>query len=114
MAIHHLHGHGYAVSIVREIAARFGRFISLGAVYATMDRLEKKRFASSWLGEATPERGGKPKRFYRVETLGQLALEDARTAEARLWGDEQPLVGARGDCFGKCRIFHLRLNASQF
>ena len=91
MAIHHLHGRGYAVSIAQEMAARFGRTPSLGAVYATVDRLEKKRFVSSRLGEATPERGGKPKRFYQIEALGQLSLQDARTADARLWGDELPL-----------------------
>jgi PadR family transcriptional regulator PadR len=93
LAIHHLHGQGYAVSIAQEMAARFGRTPSLGAVYTTVDRLEKKRFVSSSLGDATPERGGKPKRYYRVEALGQLALVATREAEARLWGDELPQGG---------------------
>ena len=88
LAIHHLHGQGYAVSIAQEMGVRFGRTPSLGAVYATVDRLEKKRFVSSKLGDATPERGGKPKRFYRVEALGYSALETTRESEARLWGDE--------------------------
>lgn len=93
LAINHLHGAGYAVSIAAEMQARFGRSVSLGAIYATVDRLEKKRFVSSRLGEATPERGGKPKRYYRIEALGQLALTATREAEARIWGDWEPQGG---------------------
>ena len=65
---------------------------SLGAVYATVDRLEKKGLASSRLGESTPERGGKPKRYYEVTALGLLALSKAREANIRLWADA-PLLG---------------------
>lgn len=65
LVINQLRGQGYAVSIADEIQQRAGKSISLGAVYATVDRLEKKRLVSSKLGEPTPERGGKPKRFMR-------------------------------------------------
>jgi PadR family transcriptional regulator PadR len=91
MAIVHLSGRGYAVSIADEIKKRFGKSLSLGAIYATVDRLEKKRFVSSRLGEPTPERGGKPKRFYLVEAPGQIALADAREADSRLWAGAPPL-----------------------
>ena len=70
---------------------RFGKSISLGAIYATVDRLEKKRYVSSRLGEPTPERGGKPKRFYRIEALGQLALSETWEAESRIWGELPPM-----------------------
>ena len=90
LAIVHLHGDGYAVSIAAELQERFGKSVSFGAVYATVDRLEKKRFVSSRLGDPTPERGGKPKRFYRIEAPGQLALAQTRDAEARIWSDAPP------------------------
>ena len=93
MAIVHLQGRGYAVSIAAEMRDRFGKSVSLGAVYATVDRLERKRFVSSRLGEPTPERGGKPKRFYTIEALGRTALAETREAEARVWADV-PALGA--------------------
>jgi PadR family transcriptional regulator PadR len=90
MAIVHLQGRGYAVTIAHEMKTRFEKSVSLGAIYATVDRLERKGLVSSRLGEATPERGGKPKRFYRIEAPGQRALTDARVAEERLWADPLP------------------------
>ena len=94
LVINQLRGQGYAVSIADEIQQRAGKSISLGAVYATVDRLEKKRLVSSKLGEPTPERGGKPKRFYEVTAPGLLALSEAREAVVRMWADALPL-GAR-------------------
>jgi PadR family transcriptional regulator PadR len=93
MAIVHLHGQGYAVTIADEMKRRFARTVSLGAIYATVDRLEKKGFVSSRLGDPTPERGGKPKRFYSIEAPGHQALADARQAASLLWAGDVP-VGA--------------------
>ena len=90
IAILQLQGRGYAVSIATNMRERFGKTISLGAIYATVDRLEKKRFVSSRLGEPTPERGGKPKRFYQIEALGQMALSETREAESRIWAEVPP------------------------
>jgi len=76
--------------------------VSLGAVYVTLDRLEDKGFVSSWLSDPTPERGGRAKRFYRLEALGERALEEsAATAKrvwetvAEIWGDFTEGVGRR-------------------
>ena len=90
IAIAHLRGQGYAVSIAAEMTARFGKSGSLGAIYPTVDRLEKKRFVCSRLGDPTPERGGKPKRFYRIEALGQRALAEAQAADTLLWAEAPP------------------------
>jgi len=67
--------------------------VSLGAVYATLDRLEDKRLIVSWLSDPTPARGGRSKRHYRLEELGERALrESALTARRicdaveRIWG----------------------------
>ena len=59
----------------REIEKRTGRNISIGAVYATLERLEAKGYVSSFTGEPTAERGGRAKRLFRVEAAGNRALE---------------------------------------
>ena len=59
----------------REIEGRTGRNISIGAVYATLERLEAKGYVSSFTGEPTPQRGGRAKRLFRVEAAGKRALQ---------------------------------------
>jgi DNA-binding PadR family transcriptional regulator len=91
LAIVHLRGQGYAVSLADEIKSRTGKSRSLGAIYATVDRLEKKGFVTSRLGGATPERGGKPKRFYQIAAPGQRALTAVRAMDDRMWAGVDPL-----------------------
>jgi DNA-binding PadR family transcriptional regulator len=64
----------YGVTVRREIAQRTGRPISIGAVYATLERLEAKGYVSSFVGEPTAARGGRAKRFFRIEPEGERAL----------------------------------------
>jgi DNA-binding PadR family transcriptional regulator len=85
LAIARLQGRGYGVSIADEIERRIGKPVSFGAVYATLDRLQKKGLISSELGGPTRERGGKPKRFYRIEAPGERALGEAQAVSARIW-----------------------------
>jgi PadR family transcriptional regulator PadR len=59
----------------REIEKLTGRNISIGAVYATLERLEAKGYVSSFTGEPTAERVGRAKRLFRVEAAGNRALE---------------------------------------
>ncbi|MGC2660995.1 MAG: PadR family transcriptional regulator [Bryobacteraceae bacterium] len=59
--------------------------VSLGAVYVTLDRLEDKGFIASWLCDPTPERGGRSKRFYRLQALGERALEESAVTAKRIW-----------------------------
>jgi PadR family transcriptional regulator, regulatory protein PadR len=59
--------------------------VSLGAVYVTLDRLEDKGFVTSWLSDPTPERGGRAKRCYRLEALGERALEESAVTAKRIW-----------------------------
>ena len=58
---------------------------SLGAVYATLDRLEDKKLIASWISEPTAARGGRAKRHYRVETAGERALEASAVTARRMW-----------------------------
>ena len=91
LVIVHLQGRGYGVSIADEIERRSGRPVSFGAVYATLDRLQKKGLISSELGEPAPERGGKPKRFYRIEAPGERALVEAQALAERMWAGMPPM-----------------------
>src|SRR5438874_1956983 len=75
----------YGVPIRHDLNKRLGRSVSVGAVYTTLERLEAKGFVTSWTGGATDERGGRAKRFYRIEAPGLRALDEARTATRNLW-----------------------------
>jgi PadR family transcriptional regulator, regulatory protein PadR len=74
----------YGVPVRQEIEARTGREVSIGAVYATLDRLEAKGYVKSRLGEPTPERGGRSKRFFRVTAQGSTAVTRTHRALSRL------------------------------
>jgi len=77
MAIAHLQGEGYGASILGEIEQRTKRNVSRGAIYITLDRLSQKRLVSSTLGESLPQRGGRPRRTFRLTASGQRALRHA-------------------------------------
>jgi DNA-binding PadR family transcriptional regulator len=68
----------YGALIRAEIERVTDRSPAIGAVHATLERLERKRLVSSWIGEPTPERGGKAKRHFKVEAKGLSALKTAR------------------------------------
>ena len=70
------------------------RTVSLGAVYATLDRLEDKGFVRSWLSEPTAERGGRSKRHYRLEAAGELALHESAMAAKRICDTVERFWGA--------------------
>ena len=84
LALVRLGENAYGAAIRREIADRTGRDVSVGAVYATLDRLERKGFVSSWIGEATPERGGRAKRYFKIEAPGATALREVTRAAISL------------------------------
>ena len=81
LAILHLQTQGaYGVSIRAKIAEHTKREPTPGAIYTTLDRLETKKLVRSALGEATPERGGRAKRYYEVTAHGIAALNRALQA----------------------------------
>lgn len=77
----------YGMTIRREIEARTGRSVSIGAVYSTLRRLERKGLTESSLGEPTAARGGRAKRYFALTAAGSVALDRARAMFARLWQD---------------------------
>jgi DNA-binding PadR family transcriptional regulator len=75
LALVRLDDNAHGMIVRREIEERTGRNVSIGAVYATLERLEAKGYVSSFTGEPTPERGGRAKRLFRVEAAGKRALQ---------------------------------------
>ena len=90
LAIVHLRGEAYGVPIVDEIERRTGRSVARAAVYVTLRRLEEKGFVSSWIGDPTPERGGKGRRYVKLEAEGARALREARQVAERMWHGLDP------------------------
>ena len=66
----------YGVTILGELEERTGRTVSPGAIYTAMSRLERRGLVSSFLGEPTPQRGGRRKRFYELEAAGRAAIAE--------------------------------------
>jgi PadR family transcriptional regulator PadR len=77
MALLRLDESAYGAEVHREIQNRTGRSVVVGAVYTGLARLEQSGLISSRVGEPTPERGGRRKRYYRVEAAGLRALRKA-------------------------------------
>ena len=82
-----LHGNAYGVSIKKEIELRLSRKVSVGALQSALKRLEDKSFLVAHEGEPTPERRGRPKRFYQFTALGKKAIEESREARNSLYND---------------------------
>src|SRR3954470_21776830 len=88
LAIARLGRDAYGMRIRAEIAARTGRSASIGAVYATLDRLVGKGLAREAVGPGGPagdERSGLARKFFALTPQGKTALEDARELQARMW-----------------------------
>jgi PadR family transcriptional regulator PadR len=74
----------YGAAIRQEIAATTGRKCSIGALYTTIERLENKGLLKTWMGDATPQRGGRAKRMVRVTPKGVEAARDFYDAVMRV------------------------------
>ena len=83
----------YAVTIRQELEERAGRNVARGALYTVLERLESKGFLSSRMGDPTPERGGRSRRYYKVTTLGVSALKNEKDAMVRLWQGLESVIG---------------------
>jgi len=90
VALLRLNGESYGVPILEEIASRTGREVSRAAVYIALRRLEGKGLLKSRLGEATAERGGRAKRYFRITRAGERQILQTREAYERMWADVTP------------------------
>jgi PadR family transcriptional regulator, regulatory protein PadR len=80
LALLRLSDRAYGVTVRQEIASRISREVSIGAIYATLDRLERKGYVKSALGDPTPERGGRSKRYFHVTAKGVAAVNRTHRA----------------------------------
>ena len=85
LAVIHLGEDAYGVPISRKLEQNRGRDVSLGSVYAALERLELKGLVESSLGDPTPERGGKAKRYFRITKEGLRQVRETRRVLTKLW-----------------------------
>jgi len=93
LAILRLRNDGYGVTITRELEQTAGRQTTLAAVYLALDRLERQGLVTSALGEATPERGGRAKKYFKVTSKGLHAVRATQRAFIALWSGIPQLQG---------------------
>src|SRR5580765_1841008 len=92
LAILRLGREAYGIPILDEVSSRSGRDVSRATVYVALKRLEQKGLVASRLGESTPERGGRAKRFYRLKPNGLKALRESRDMFLSLWRDYETVL----------------------
>jgi PadR family transcriptional regulator, regulatory protein PadR len=80
----------YGASVRRDVSERLAYDYSIGAIYATLQRLEDKGFVSSWMSDPTPVRGGRSKRCFRVTGVGEETLRQARQVADAVWRGVPP------------------------
>ena len=94
LAVVRLGGEAYGAPIIREIEDRTGRTVTAGAVYVALRRLEKKAVVRSEFGPPTPERGGRPKRFFQITSHGLRTLQAARREWEAMTAGLEGLLGS--------------------
>ena len=85
VAVARLADSAYGVTIRQEIGECTGREVSMAAVYAALDRLERYGLAKTWLSEPRPERGGRARRHYHLTSTGRATLRREGSAALRMW-----------------------------
>jgi DNA-binding PadR family transcriptional regulator len=93
LAVIRLEQGAYGVPISREIERHTGRDVAYGTVYATLERLQEKGLVSSKLGEATPQRGGRAKRYFRVTPEDFLTVRETKQSLTGFWKNLPALEG---------------------
>jgi DNA-binding PadR family transcriptional regulator len=84
LALVRLGDEAYGISIHNELLRRARRDVTVAAVYKTLERLEDKGLAASWVGEPTAERGGRRKKYFRIQPAGRRALTHALASLRRM------------------------------
>src|SRR5437016_2986814 len=83
----------YGVTIAQELESQTAREVVVASVYATLDRLRERGMITSKLGDSTPERGGRAKRYFRITSAGVREVRDARKSLMNLWKGLPELKG---------------------
>jgi DNA-binding PadR family transcriptional regulator len=95
LALLRLGDDSYGVTIARELEKHTHREIVIASVYATLERLQQRGLVTSRMGDATPERGGRAKRYFQITSDGIREVRDARRALTNMWKHLPELKEAR-------------------
>ena len=90
LALMRLGQDAYGTTIRREIESNTGRSVSVGALYTALERLERRGLVGTRIGDPSPERGGRARRYYRLEAAGQETLEHSRSVLLQMWKGFEP------------------------
>jgi DNA-binding PadR family transcriptional regulator len=93
LAVMHFGDEATGTGVRDAITRRTGRAIARGAIYVTLDRLEDKGLLASRLDQASPERGGHPRRFFKVIPLGMKRVRHAMTMIEQMRAGLEPVLG---------------------
>lgn len=85
LSILKLGANAYGSAIRQLLAEAVNRDVTIGALYTTLERLEKKGLLTSEMGEVTPERGGRAKKYFKLTAQGQTALKRSKDALTNMW-----------------------------
>lgn len=89
LAVLRLGKEAYGARLREELSSQAGREATVSSIFITLTRLETKGMVTSWMGEPTQVRGGKARRFFRVEARGLAALNQARDRLLAMWDGVQ-------------------------
>lgn len=92
LAILRLGDDAYGMSIRNELENRVGRDLTRSAAYITLERLTRKGYLDTRMGDPSPERGGRAKRYYELTAAGREALRESGQAFMRLWAGQEALL----------------------
>jgi DNA-binding PadR family transcriptional regulator len=85
LAVAALGDDAYGVPVQERVERDAERIVSLGAVYAALDRLDRKGLVTSWIGESAQYRGGRRKRHFAITAEGRAALGEMRRVREKMW-----------------------------
>jgi PadR family transcriptional regulator PadR len=95
LALIRLGDEAYGVPISQEIEKYSGHDVALGSVYAALERLQNRGFVSSIVGEPTPERGGRAKKYFKITGKGMEVVQETQYTLTRLWKGVPKLQGGK-------------------
>jgi PadR family transcriptional regulator len=95
LALIRLGDEAYGVPISKEIEEHSGHDVAVGSVYAALERLRDRGYVTSAVGEPTPERGGRAKRYFNVTAKGMKVVQDTQRTLTRLWDGLPKLEGRK-------------------
>jgi PadR family transcriptional regulator len=95
LALIRLGDEAYGVPISKEIEEQSGHDVAIGSVYAALERLQNRALVVGSLGEATAERGGRAKRYFRITNKGLKVVRETQQTLTRMWGGIPKLQGGK-------------------